>query len=123
MSAPGAKPTLKLTSRPAVREWLRKWECPDRGVRREHEEPVVGLEHAGEEADLLHRARERGSADDLDIVADAKGPEPQQHDARRDVGERPLQGEADRKARGAERGEEGGGLHADLAQRRDERSR
>ena len=60
-------------------------------------------------------------ADDLDVVADLEGPEPQQHDAGGDIGERSLQGEADREARGAEGGEEGGGLHADLAQRRHER--
>ena len=97
-----------------------QWGCPDGRVRREYEEAVVGLEQAGEEPDLLHRAGERGSADDLDIVADAEGPEPEQHDARRDIGQGPLQSEADRQARGAERGEQRGGLHSELAQRGDE---
>src|SRR6267154_3035575 len=56
----------------------------------------------------------------LHLVADPEGPEDQQHDARRQVGERALQGEPDRQAGGADDGDEARRLDAELRQHREQ---
>jgi hypothetical protein len=70
-----------------------------------------------EQRQLFDRA---DAAADLHLVADPEGPEDQQHNARRQVGERALQGEPDRRAGGADDGDEARRLDAELRQHREQ---
>jgi len=56
----------------------------------------------------------------FDIFPDAKWPEDQQHDARSDILQRPLQRQSDREAGCAECRDDRGGLDAELAEDGDE---
>ena len=52
--------------------------------------------------------------------ATRKGRRQQQHHARRDIGQRALQRQADGQAGRAQQGDQRGGLHPELAQHRDQ---
>ena len=79
----------------------------DHAVRRGDEESVRGLQDGGEEAHLLDGAADAAA---VDVVAELVRAQDQEHDARGDVAERILHGEADGEAGGAEHGQEAGGV-------------
>lgn len=72
----------------------------------------LGVEHA----DLLHGAGDVAGGDE---VADGKGLGDHQHEAPGDVGQRPLQRQADGEAAGADHRDDGGHGDAENGQRRD----
>ena len=74
---------------------------------------VEGIDRRGEQADL---GDDPEMAAHLDRVADLERPKHEQHDARGEVGERALEGEADGEARRADDGRERGGLHPEDAE-------
>ena len=78
---------------------------------------VAGLQHRRQDLDLLN---DTGNAGCLDKVTDAIGAEQDDQDARCEIGQRALQGEADSEAGGAKDCDEGGCLDSELADRRDD---
>src|SRR5918992_2272679 len=72
---------------------------PKLGVGDKLKNSIPCIDMTSEKADLLQRT---SNATSLDVVADFEGPQPEQHDAGRNVCQRTLQGEADCKTNGAE---------------------
>ena len=91
--------------------------APDAAIRHDDLHLVVGHQLGPEQRQLLDHAN---AAADLNLVADPEGPEDQQHDSRRQVRERALQGEPDRQAGGADDGDEARRLGAELRQHREQ---
>jgi hypothetical protein len=92
--------------------------APDAAIRHDDLHLVVGHELGPEQRQFVDRS---DAATDLHLVANSEGPEDQQHDARRQVGESALQGEADRQAGGAEDGHEARRMDSELRQHREHR--
>ncbi len=70
---------------------------------------VEGLQHGGEQVDLLDIAEAVGGVDE---IAHLVGPEHQQHHPRRHIGQRALQRQAYRQAGGTQQGNDRCRLHA-----------
>ena len=87
----------------------------DDGIGHRDEQPVIGDQFGVEQADLLHRA---GDGADGDPVGHPERPQQQQHHAGRDIGQGALQRQADGQARRAQKRDQRGGLHPELAQHR-----
>src|SRR5690606_38803042 len=92
--------------------------APHGGIWDDHLDIVRSRQLRREEADIRHGAP---VTRDLDILADLERPEDQQHDAARDVTERPLKGKANRNAGGAENGNQARRLDAELGKDQQDR--
>jgi len=83
----------------------------------DHHLDVVGCRQLGDQqVERLYRALAPGALDD---VPDPVGPEDQDHHPGGDVGQRPLQRQADGQGRGGQDGDDRGRLHPQLLQHRD----
>ena len=87
----------------------------DLGVRDEDADVVRRVELGRQDPDLLHLALRVAGLDD---VAHREGTEDEEHDARGEVAQRPLERQPDGEAGRAQHGDEGGGLDAEEVEHR-----